>query len=75
MFALKAKFVRDTKYRIVVKTGKNVELLGKLGWIVFNDPGVLLADMTAGKKMLNMKYEKREQIMAHLRKLTPAVGV
>lgn len=75
MFALKAEFVRGTKYRITVKTGENVEPLGELGWIVFNDPAVLLAEMAAGKKMLNMKYEKREQIMAHLRTMTPAVVV
>jgi len=75
MFALKAEFVRGTKYRITVKTGENVEPLGELGWIVFTDPAVLIAEMVSGKKMLNMKYEKREQIIAHLRTMTPAVVV
>jgi phage FluMu gp28-like protein len=75
MYALLAEFRRGNKYNITLKTGNDVAKLADLGWIVFDDPAVLVAEMESGKKMLNMKYEKREQIIAYLRAMTPAVAV
>lgn len=71
MYALKAPFGG----KIVVKTGENVAKLAEVGFIVFDDPATLLADMESGKRLLNMKYEKRLRIMNYLRKMTPAVAV
>jgi hypothetical protein len=73
MFALHAKF-SGGKTKITLRTGDNVAPLAELGWIVFDNPEVLLADMVSGKKMLGMKFEKREQVMAYLRGMTPAVA-
>lgn len=73
MYALYARF-SGGKTNITLKTGENVAPLAELGWIVFDDPAKLLADMESGKKMLNMKFEKREAIMAYLREMTPAVA-
>lgn len=73
-FALKATHTKNDEYDIVVKP--NIGNLSELGFIVFDDPATLLADMEAGRRLLNMKYEKRLAIMAHLRTMmTPAVGV
>lgn len=75
MFALLATHRKGGKYTITIKRGNDVAPLGELGWIVFTDPALLLTEMVSGKKMLNMKYEKRNKIMAHLRTMTPAVAV
>lgn len=74
MYALYARF-SGGKTKITLKTGADVAKLAELGWIVFNDPAKLLAEMESGKRMLNMKFEKREAIMSYLRKMTPAVVV
>ena len=72
--ALKAEFAGGNKYRIITKTGPDVEKLAELGWIVYSDPAALLADMESGKKMLNMRFEKRNKIMDYLRKQIPALA-
>lgn len=76
MFALLAEYQRGGTYGITVREGSNVEPLGNLGWIIFTDPAKLLADMESGKVMLNMRFEKRNAIMDHLRTMvTPTVVV
>jgi hypothetical protein len=75
-YALLAEYQRGGSYDVSVKCDEHAAQLARIGWIVFDDPAILLAEMESGKKMLNMRFEKRNAIMDRLRAMvTPPVTV
>jgi hypothetical protein len=70
LYAMRAKRTSNGVKITVLHNEHVTESMRDIGFIVFDDPAKLLAEIEAGKRLLNMNYEKRNAVADYLRTMT-----